>query len=382
MTLRLNGSTSGYVEIDAPATAGNNTIVLPTSGDLAVTTQLGTRNRIINGDMRIDQRNAGASVTLTGSFGYTLDRWGGSEDTDGAATVIQDSSAPAGFSKSLKFTTTTADASLGATQFAYVAQWIEGQNVEDLAWGTASAKSVTLSFWVRSSLTGTFGGAITNSAFNRSYPFTYSISSADTWEYKSVVIPGDTSGTWLVTNGVGIRVQLGLGVGSTYSGTAGAWAGSQYFSATGAVSVIGTLNATFYITGVQLEAGSVATPFERRSYGQELALCERYYLRYTADNDDCYGFSFSAFSTTAGVVNVTFPCSMRATPSFNFSGSHRIISVTDSATFTSGLGISRQNTGSKSTTLELGGTSSLTAGSAGSLMAAANGVYLEFISEL
>ena len=277
----------------------------------------GTRNRIINGDMRIDQRNAGASVTPGASVTYTLDRWGVSEDTDGAATVIQDSSAPSGFSKSLKFTTTTADGSLSAAQFATIVQYIEGQNVEDLAWGTASAKSVTLSFWVRSSLTGTFGGAVTNSAFNRSYPFTYSISSADTWEYKSVVIPGDTSGTWLVTNGVGIRVQLGLGVGSTYSGTAGAWAGSQFISATGAVSIIGTLNATFYLTGVQLEPGTVATPFERRSFGQELALCQRY--TYAAVADGALN-SFMPlgigrwYSGTDAQIAIQHPVEMRTAP--------------------------------------------------------------------
>jgi hypothetical protein len=276
----------------------------------------GARNRIINGDMRLDQRNAGASVTPGASVTYTLDRWGVSEDTDGAATVIQDSSAPSGFSKSLKFTTTTADGSLSAAQFATIVQYIEGQNVEDLAWGTASAKSVTLSFWVRSSLTGTFGGAVTNSAFNRSYPFTYSISSADTWEYKSVVIPGDTSGTWLVTNGVGIRVQLGLGVGSTYSGTAGAWAGSQFISATGAVSVIGTNGATFYITGVQLEAGSVATPFERRSYGQELALCQRYFVS-------------ASINVSPAAWNATpyyFPVTMRATPTVTGTGAGYTVS--------------------------------------------------------
>lgn len=275
----------------------------------------GTRNRIINGAMAIDQRNAGASVTLGSAFAYTLDRWGGAEDTDGAATVIQDSSAPAGFTKSLKWTTTTADASLAATQFAYVAQWIEGQNVDDLAWGTASAKSVTLSFWVRSSLTGTFGGAITNSGFNRSYAFSYSISAANTWEYKTVTIPGDTTGTWLTTNGVGMRVQFGLGVGSTYSGTAGSWAAAQYFTATGATSVIGTLNATFYITGVQLEAGTVATPFERRSYGQEFALCQRYHQTATAS------VRFNAASTSHICSNsVNFAVPMRSTPTVTLSG--------------------------------------------------------------
>jgi hypothetical protein len=235
----------------------------------------GFRNRIINGDMRIDQRNAGASVTFLTQ--YTADRWYCEEVTDGTMTAQRSATAPSGFSNSLLFTTTTADASLGATEAVLVAQFIEGFNTSDLAWGTASAKTITLSFWVRSSLTGTFGGALRNSAANRSYPFTYSISVADTWENKTITVAGDTSGTWLDNNGVGIGVFFGLGVGSTNSGTAGAWAGSNFFSATGAVSVIGTLNATWYITGVQLEAGSTATDFERRPIGTELELCQRYF---------------------------------------------------------------------------------------------------------
>ena len=286
---------------------GSNAVLY---GVAAPTGSMGFRNRLINSDMRIDQRNAGASVTLGASLAYTLDRWAGAEDTDGAATVIQDTVAPTGFTNSLKFTTTTADASLGATQFAYVAQAIEGLNVSDLAWGTASAQTVTLSFQVRSSLTGTFGGAITNSAFNRSYPFTYTISAANTWETKTVTIAGDTTGTWLTTNGVGMRVQFGLGVGSTYSGTAGAWAGSQFISATGATSVIGTLSATWQITGVQLEAGSVASPFERRDYGRELMMCQRYYqtgktgaLGYTSIN-------------TGSAAAYPMPVVMRATPTY------------------------------------------------------------------
>ena len=157
-------------------------------------------------------------------------------------------------------------------------QSIEGYNVGDLAFGTASAKSITLSFWVRSSLTGTFGGVIKNTgAGTRSYPFTYSISSANTWEQKTITIAGDTSGSWATDNSCGMQVLFGLGVGSTYSGTAGAWAGSNLISATGAVSVLGTLNATWYITGVQLESGSTATDFERRPFATELSLCQRYY---------------------------------------------------------------------------------------------------------
>ena len=239
---------------------------------------LSGRNRIINGAMMIDQRNAGASVTIDGTNGtYSVDRWAGADGTDGVYTLQQSSTAPAGFVKSLLATITTADSSLGATQRAYIFQYVEGNNVADLGWGTANAQAVTLSFWVRSSLTGTFGGAILNSAEDRSYPFSYTISSANTWEQKSVTIPGDTTGTWLTTNGIGLGVHFGLGIGSTYSGTAGAWAATRYYAPTGATSVIGTLGATFYITGVQLEKGSTATSFDYRPYGTELALCQRYY---------------------------------------------------------------------------------------------------------
>jgi hypothetical protein len=238
----------------------------------------GLRNRIINGAMMIDQRNSGN--TISGS-GYSVDRWIVGVDTDGTYTVKQDSSANtvAGFTNSLKFTTTSADASLSAAQYATVGQYIEGVNIYDLAWGTASAKAITLSFWVRSSLTGSFGGSIANNAVDRSYPFSYTIVAANTWEQKFITIPGDQSGTWLTTNSVGLRLWFTLGNGSTYSGTANTWAGAQYFGPTGSTSVIGTLNATWYLTGVQLEEGSQATPFEFRPYSKELMMCQRYYQR-------------------------------------------------------------------------------------------------------
>jgi hypothetical protein len=247
--------------------AGNN---------ISADNSLGFRNRIINGDMRIDQRNAGASGT---AVAYTVDRWGFNASLDTKGTWQQNAGSvtpPAGFINYLGFTSNSAY-SVPAGELFTFQQRIEGTNVADLGWGTANAKTITISFWVRSSLTGTFGGALRNSAANRSYPFTYSISSADTWEYKTITIAGDTSGTWLSTNGIGITVIFSLGTGSTFSGTAGAWAASNLTSATGATSVVGTNGATFYITGVQLEVGSVATPFERRDYGRELALCMRYF---------------------------------------------------------------------------------------------------------
>lgn len=282
------------------------------------------RNRIINGAMEIDQRNAGASVTVNNSSNnvFSVDRWqAAGETTDGVFTLQQSSVAPSGFINSILATVTTADASVGASQRYFIQQRVEGLNIADLGWGSASAKTVTLSFWVRSSLTGTFGGAVRNSAGDRSYPFSYSISAANTWEQKSITIIGDTTGTWLTTNGTGMMVTWGLGVGSTLSGTAGAWAGTNYWSATGAVSVISTLSATFYLTGVQVEVGSVATPFERRFYGQELALCQRYYAR---------SGSIYVTNQTAATVAVTgqgsFPVTMRTSPTL-------------SATSTSGLSV-------------------------------------------
>jgi hypothetical protein len=238
------------------------------------------KNRIINGAMVIDQRNAGASVAATTDGQYTLDRWTLAISQASKYNVQQNAGSvatPVGFSNYLGITSSSAYSVLTGDYFA-LQQKIEGFNFSDLNWGTANAKTVTLSFQVYSSLTGTFGGSLGNSALNRSYPFTYSIPVANTWTTISVTIAGDTTGTWVgATNGIGLRVFFGLGCGATYNGTAGSWAGSLYFSATGATSVVGTSGATFYITGVQLEVGSSATGFEYRQYQQELALCQRYF---------------------------------------------------------------------------------------------------------
>jgi hypothetical protein len=239
----------------------------------------GMRNRIINGAMVISQYNGTSSVTPTTNQ-YTLDRWrslaGGANSKYSVQQNAGSVTPPVGFTNYFGVTSLSAY-SVSASDYQGLVQKIEGYNVADLGWGTANAKTITLSFWVRSSLTGTFGGSLFNAAHDRSYPFTYTISAANTWELKSVTVAGDTTGTWLTDNSVGIQVNFGLGVGSSLSGTAGAWSGSQLFSATGATSVVGTNGATFYITGVQLEVGSTATSFDYRPYGTELALCQRYF---------------------------------------------------------------------------------------------------------
>ena len=237
------------------------------------------KNRIINGNMVIDQRNAGASVTANNAI-YGVDRFVYSMSQSSKGTSQQNAGSvtpPTGFSNYLGFTSSSAY-SITATDVFQITQRIEGFNTADLAWGTANAKTVTLSFQVYSSLTGTFGGAIANSAQNYSYPFSYSIPTANTWTSISVTIAGPTSGTWIgATSGIGLRVYFSLGTGTTYSGTDGSWAASDYESATGAVSVVGTSGATFYITGVQLEVGSSATGFDFRDITTETALCQRYY---------------------------------------------------------------------------------------------------------
>ena len=279
---------------------------------------LSLKNRIINGGMVIDQRNAGASVTQGTNNLYPVDRFLVVGSVASKFTAQQSTTVPAGFKNSVICTSSSAY-SVGVSETFVIAQRIEGFNVADLNWGSANAKTVTLSFWVRSSLTGTFGGAVRNSAADRSYPFSYTISSANTWEQKSVTIAGDTSGTWLTDNGIGINVIWSLGTGSTLSGTASAWAGASYYSATGATSVVGTNGATFYITGVQLEVGSTATSFDYRPITTELALCQRYYFKtfsqsVAAPSASKLGALFTYQVSNNASFNARFPVTMRASP--------------------------------------------------------------------
>jgi len=240
------------------------------------------RNRIINGDCRIDQRFSGASksITDTSNVTYVLDRFWAYASQASKITVQQNAGAvtpPAGFKKYLGVTV-AATATVGSGDSFSVGQAIEGFNVADFGFGAVGASPVTLSFWVRSSNIGTFGGSLRNGAANRSCVFSYTINAANTWEYKTVTIPGDTTGTWYSDNGVGMFLTLGFGQGSTISTTAGSWGAGNYTNVTGGTSLLGTVGNYLYVTGVQVEAGSVATPFEFRPYSVELALCQRYFV--------------------------------------------------------------------------------------------------------
>jgi len=273
------------------------------------------KNRIINGAMVIDQRNAGASVTPADGA-YTLDRWATIATAASKFSIQQNAGsvstlATGGFSNYLGITSLSTY-SVATGDILGIQQRVEGFNSADLQWGTANAKTVTLSAWVYSSLTGTFGGSIINSAQNYSYPFTYSIPVANTWTQISVTIAGPTAGTWVGgTNGIGIQVNFAIGGGSTYSGTAGTWASQQKYTATGATSVVGTNGATFYITGVQLEVGSSATGYEYRQYGQELALCQRYFYANASFN-----MSYTTAANGNQYLTVYYPVTMRANPTY------------------------------------------------------------------
>jgi hypothetical protein len=331
----------------------------------------GMRNRIINGAMPVSQYYGSTDTAVTATTQYMIDRWRSIEITDGAMSVQQSTTSTAGFNNSMKFTVTTADASLSAGQLCGFNQFIEGYNTADLGWGTANASTVTLSFWVRSSLTGTFAGAFRNSATDRTYIFNYTINSANTFEYKTITVAGDTSGTWDKTNGAGIDVIFSLGTGTTYQGTAGSWQASAAFNTSGAVSVIGTLNATFYITGVQLEKGSTATSFDYRTYTNELQLCQRYFYRVTGATGGYSTFGAGqAMSTTQGRISVHYPVTMRTTPTITYTGT---VYLTDSGangvTVTSILAQYGSESGGM---LAVGVASGLTAGNATLFMTAAS----------
>lgn len=353
MPIKIKSSGGGSVSLDVPNVGTDFTLTMPANNATIITSAGGTitgnvaftsnnisiggqtispytgmKNRIINGDMRIDQRNAGASLTPTTSGSFAVDRFMLFNTQSSKLSIQQNAGSvtpPSGF-KNYFGATSLSSYSIAAGDIFGIAHAIEGYNISDLDWGTSNAKSITLSFWVRSSLTGQFGGFLKNGGAytgegsnNRFYPFVYNISSANTWEYKTITIPGDTTGTWGTGNSAGIAIAFNLGAGSSSIGGSSAWSSTGYLQQSGCVNVVATNGATFYITGVQFEVGTTATPFEFRHYGQELALCQRYYFQLTASGSSqgmlAQGY---LYATTQWEGIVTFPVDMRTLPVATF----------------------------------------------------------------
>jgi hypothetical protein len=301
--------TYGTVSADAIKSSNGST--------MSPASSMGFKNRIINGAMVIDQRNAGAASANTIN-GYFLDRWQILQSVTGKLIAQQNAgsvTAPTGLPYYLGVTSQSAY-SVGANDYYLISQYIEGLNTADLAWGTASAATVTVSFWVRSSLTGTFGVSVCNYNSTSNYVATYTVNSANTWEQKTITIAGPTSGGWNINNSIGLQLRFCLGAGSTFQGTAGSWSGSNLLTTSAQTSVVGTNGATFYITGVQLEVGSTATSFDYRPYGTELALCQRYYFS-SGGTHEYLAFLDGNLADYPSLQPLTWPVTMRSTPSVN-----------------------------------------------------------------
>ena len=375
--IRIVGDSSGYVELAAPNAAGNNTLELPsnatklvgadasnslnvtgivtatggfsgninstgvstittlrTTSIIGVTTAgittayissindgsiSGFRNLITNGEMVLDQRNSGSAVTINSDgFGgrlFPVDRFPVQRAGTIVITAQQDTVAPPNFQNSVKLTVTTADSSVAATDYAFINHRLEGYTASPLRYGTSAAKEATLSFWVRSSITGTYCIGISNYADNRAHVKEYTINSANTWEYKTITITGDTTGTWEKTNSGGMNISWTLLAGLDYQATANTWHTSVKLATSNQTQWGSTSSATFYLTGVQLELGNTASVFERRSYGQELALCQRYCHRWGGDGSSSSQYIRWPMGTWVSsnqvIVGIPHPVTMR-----------------------------------------------------------------------
>ena len=376
-SIGANNITATYLQTGAVETALTN------NG-----TSFGMKNRIINGDMRIDQRNAGASFTVNNAAPYSLDRWWSVGDATGIFTVQQVTDVPAGFVNSLKVTVTTAATTVGSNSAyrAFIAQSIEGYNVADLGFGAIGASNVTVSFWVKSSITGILPVSLENYDGTRGYPTSYTINQANTWEYKTITVPGDVTNpsTWNKTNSGGLRLMFALGQGSNRVGTANTWqtpaGGAAAQTVAGAQNIINTLNATLQLTGVQVEKGSVATPFEFRDYVRELQMCQRYYYQQSSPGGYFpFGFGYEV-STTVTHIGIQFPVTMRAGPTFNASAASTFyVQDATSNRQASAIALQTSSVACASVSLTIAGG---TAGVGAKMLDSGSAAYIGFSSEL
>jgi len=298
------------------------------------------KNLIINGAMQVAQRGTSLASYSSGNGVKVLDRWKTSPGSAGTWTLSQDSDSPDEFSNSLKFLCTTANASLSSSSSLSISQLFEGLNLTSLAKGTASAKSLTLSMWVKSNKIGTYIAELFDADNSRSISYAYTISLADTWEYKTIVFVGDTTGTLTFDNTQAMRLSLWLVAGTDFSsGTLATSWGSPVSAnrVVGQVNLADTVNNYFAITGVQLELGSAATPFEHRSYGDELLRCQRYcyrpFVTSGLDEDAELGWPrfYASRYSNGGQVYITYPVSMRTDPVLTYSAQSGTIDTDQSS---------------------------------------------------
>ena len=354
----------------------NGLIFNDASTQTTAATGFGFKNRIMNGAMVIAQR--GTTPTSTNLW-YPADRFRLAVSNSSKVNLSQSTTAPTGFINSI-LATSLAATTVGSTDAYEVSQQIEGYNIADLAWGTASAATVTLSFWVRSSLTGTFGGVLENNGNTRAYPFSYTINSANTWEQKTITVAGDTSGTWLTDNSRGIIIRWSLGCGSTYLNTANAWVAGDYYSVTGETKLVATNGATWYITGVQFEKGSTATAFDYRDYGRELMMCQRYFSKLGGTTSgEALAMGMINDGPTAAWFTVKYPMTMRAAPTMAYSS----IGVSNMATYThAATSIRGQTNGVDSSSFGLNFSTGGTTFTPVSILTTATAGYISMSAEL
>ena len=330
-SIQLQGDNSGSLTIQAPSDAGNNTLTLPaTSSTLATQNALGVRNLIINGDMRIAQRGT-SSTGITSSSGayYTIDRMGAWMTTAGTWTMSQDSDVPTGqgFANSMKWSCTTANASLSANSYMHLTHNIEAQNLQHLKFGSSSAESITLSFWVKSNKTGTYVVEFHHADASKTLSKTYTIDTADTWEKKTITVTGNTNDVIANDNGMGLQIWHWLVAGTDFSsGTANSTWTTRVIANDAPDLTVNLADSTsnyINITGVQLEIGDTATPFEHRPYDMELARCQRYCVNLLAGTSDAYGVFMLGQNNSATQVRgiITSPSQMRVSPSIEYGGS-------------------------------------------------------------
>lgn len=328
MVTKINGSTGidriqdGVVQSADIASGVDITAGQITFGDGSIQNSYpasGFKNKIIGGDFTTNPWQRGTSFTAPVVGSFSADRWRIAHDTDGVVNILKTADAPTAVEAGiytahcLHVDVTTADTSIAAGQYWHIIQPVEGLNAASFGFGQAGARYVTLSFWHKHTKTGTYCAALRNSAGNRSYVAEYTQAVSDTWEKATITIPVDTTGTWLYDTGAGVNVGFALAAGTTYQTSANTWVAGLYLATANQVNVLDNVANNFKIALVQLEAGSVATPFESRSVGQELALCQRYYYRFTGAAAEMCGVGF-ARATTAAWINTYFPVPMRATP--------------------------------------------------------------------